>query len=955
MNADQYTRMLLTGMNFVVIDLETTGLDPEHDDIIEIGMVHIDENSTGSCFQSLFDPGYPVPEFITRITGIAAADCAEAPKLADNFDEVMEFAGSRIVIAHNARFDLGFLKKAYKKEKKRPGRFPLKQSIDTLELSRMLLPHAASHRLESLVSLFSLDSGDAHRALSDARACAGVFLALINQISELDAKTLYTLAMILGEMHTPLAGIFKRAESWARKQRKTAVPNLFPRTNSAGRRKQQNSVSDQTARISEKTVAGFFAPCGMLAAMMDSYEPRIEQQELAAAAARAFNRNEFLLAEAGTGVGKSLGYLIPSLVWAEANPQDRIIISTNTKNLQEQLFYKDLPPLLHSRPVKAVLLKGRGNYLCRLRWEHMISQGFLALSDDMRMSLLSLVLWANSTKTGDIEENPGFRNRYTDFLWSQLNADSVQCKRSRCPFAAGCFYQRVKNAAMTANIVVVNHSLMFSDIAANNQILGPYQTLIIDEAHHAEESASSCLTTAMTMRQFSQLNARISTGKSAQNSILFPAADAVNSIKDQDAGSSGSKLLSRLRDDGPELNQLATAFFDAVFHDLQSRQKQGAYSKIRLNRAPRPASFDAEETDQIKRLLRRIPETLDSLATVIQTYAPETENRDILCEEMSSVASVCSGIAETFVYFTGEYPDDDVVWAELIDTPRVQRADFYKVPLDIGSLMSQVMYPGLKRCIMTSATLKVGDSFEYIKTRLGLDHLPDDRVRTAELGSPFDYDTQALMLLPSFLPDPRDQDFTIAASRLIEELILASNRGTLVLFTSYAMLKAADTYLSRAFADTDITLFSQQRNVSRTALLDRFRSAKNAVFLATSSFWEGIDVPGASLEQLVIVKLPFSMPAEPVVAARTEDAQNRTGNGFLNYSVPEAVVRLRQGTGRLIRSGTDRGVVIFLDRRLRTTSYGRLFTASLPSHLHTVQNRDEFIQRVTDWFDMKHG
>jgi len=934
---------------FVVLDVETTGLDPVRDSIIEIGMVRIENGQICGEYSCLFDPGIPVPADITRLTNITTEDCEGQPVFYEKIDEISEFINHNTIIAHNASFDTKFIKNAWKTDSKREKTFPITGIIDTLELSRILLPEVPTHQLEYLLEYFEINAGTRHRALSDARGTALLFLELVKRMESLDVKVLHTLNRILRGSPSPMAELFGRAEKIAKSAGRNITEKRFRSANIIGKQK-THADSRKINPIDENLVDEFFAPVGFLSQMFTSYEPRFEQQQLARLTARAFNRNEFLVVEAGTGVGKSLGYLVPAVLWTEKNSSDRIIISTNTKNLQDQLFYKDLPPLIKGRSIKAVLLKGRANYLCPLRWEHMINEGHNYLPEDMRKSLLYLVVWASETETGDIEENPGFRNRYTDILWSQLNADSVQCRKKRCPFFSNCYYQKIKSAAASSNLVIVNHSLLFTDAASDHQILGPYSTLIVDEAHHAESSASNCLTTNLTKWNFLELDMRLNSSRGANTGLISSIREFVRDIKDEIGLRESIDLIDLIEETVAELKDQTEMFFNSALIQARQLLRDPAASKARIHNSRELPVFSGEEQGQIKRLLIRIIESLEHLTELLETYAkPEAELYNII-SELESLTNLCLKIKEKFSYFTGDIPETDVVWVEINERAKEPRVDFFSVPLNIGDLLANSLYPGLDRCVMTSATMRVGESFDYIIGRLGLNTLDADMITTKHLGSPYRFDEQSLMIIPSFMPDPRNSNFTSETGAFIEDLILKSPRGTLVLFTSYNMLLSVYKYLKERFSNNDVMLLVQGKNVSRRSLLEQFRNSEKSVLLATSSFWEGIDVPGASLEQLVIVKLPFSMPTEPVIEARTEEVQKNTGNGFINYSVPEAVVRLRQGIGRLIRSERDRGVVILLDKRLVTTSYGSIFISSFPAPVNVLKNRDNIFKMISEWF-----
>ena len=471
-------------------DLETTGLDPVNDEILEIGIVRADYGIVEERYSQLVKPTVPIPPFVTQLTGIQPADCENQPSIEKVFPEVCRHFEIGWIVAHNASFDMGFLRNSWRKYNPEFS-FPASHRvIDTLDLSRALLPWLPNHRLGTIAEYLKLDVEPDHRALNDADTALGVFQELLRLGIALDLQSLDAIQALLAGTGDGLEVLFEKIHDVVfqdhakhKKLKKMGPPNI------RGQAAEPSEVEPR--HVEEDDVNRFFVSDGDLAAVFPRYEVRRPQLEMARKVALAFNRDEFLVAEAGTGVGKSLAYLIPAVLWSMREASRRVVIATHTKTLQTQLFDKELP-LLHDLmqgPFMSVLLKGRSNYVCIHAWENLVRQHDLSLTPSERKKLLPLVLWIQETKTGDIEENGGFSREWNKGLWNLLSCDAVQCGGSHCDAENRCFFRKIRRASRQADIVVINHSLLFSDLAAGFSVLGEYDTLIIDESHQVEESS----------------------------------------------------------------------------------------------------------------------------------------------------------------------------------------------------------------------------------------------------------------------------------------------------------------------------------------------------------------------------------------------------------------------------------------------------------------------------------
>lgn len=641
-----------------------------------------------------------------------------------------------------------------------------------------------------------------------------------------------------------------------------------------------------------------FGPSGLLARKHPDYEYRPGQVAMATAVDDALRSRRNLIVEAGTGTGKTLAYLVPAIASGQ-----RVIVSTGTKNLQEQLFTKDIPFLqsVLPRKFKATYLKGRSNYLCLLRLGRAEMNPILEGMDDLR-NFDEIRKWSHQTEVGDraelshLPENVGF--------WRHIDARSDICIGAKCPNYDECFITRARQSALESDVIIVNHHLFFADLALRGreygQVLPDYNVVIFDEAHQIEDVASQYFGSQVSTYQVEDLIGDISrlmipdTDKAIE---LTKASARVTRFADQfwtcfQGGSGPASLPIALNGDG------------------RFAIKQSMF--VRKNRS---GEWEATPVGERFRSFKNSLERLRSALAVISDPPPEMDAIQRRLEQiLFELEFVIFGDDKNFIY-----------WVE-----RRGRGVFLQAtPIDVSELLSDKLFnprdpesgPKVDSVILASATLTSNGSFEFIKSRLGI-HDADELI--AE--SAFDYNEQTLMYLPMGLPDPRDRSFVEAAAEEIEKIILATRGRAFVLCTSNSsMEQLRDIVANRV----EFPVFKQGEG-SRSGLLEKFRSTPNSVLFATSSFWQGVDVRGEALSCVIIDKLPFAVPSDPVVAARQRFIDEVGGSSFSEYSVPSAIIALKQGLGRLIRSASDRGVLSILDPRLTTKSYGQVFLNSLP-------------------------
>jgi ATP-dependent DNA helicase DinG len=698
---------------------------------------------------------------------------------------------------------------------------------------------------------------------------------------------------------------------------------------------------DATVRLDPTAVARDLGPDGPIALQHARYEDRESQRAMAAAIARVYNEGGVGLLEAGTGVGKSLGYLVPALRWAAANGE-RTIVSTNTINLQEQLVGKDLPFLakaLGDQKVRFALLKGWRNYLCKARLQQATTGAAQLFEDGMAQELTTLAAWAERTADGSLADLP---TPPRPEVWDEVSAEGDICTRMKCEHFEQCFVFKARRAAAQADVIVVNHHLLLSDLAVRRAaqnwedaaVLPAYGRLVVDEGHHLEDAAATHLGATVTRRGLQRLVSRLD----RRGKGLLPAlVMRLSASSDLLSTASLDLIEARL---APSVNALARKSV-LLFDLLDTFIEEEGQPVVRLTTAfashpiwKAGLSLALEDTlgeiDLLGEGLRLVRERIEGSTKLDEQLAP-------LLNEMRSVTKRLQTAGDGLRRALTPAPDDDSVrWIEVRGRERSVAVSC--VPLDLAPILREDLFKRLDSTIVTSATLTASRGnvaadarrFEFLAARLGLDD-PELRPTMAVFPSPFAYQTQSLLAIPSDIPAPNaDADgHRSAVTRIVLDLAEAADGGLFVLFTSHREVRQLANELRARGVERRWPLLVHG-DESRDALLARFRDSGKAILLGTASFWEGVDVPGDALRGLVIAKLPFRVPTEPVTAAQCEAIVARGGDAFTEYMLPHASLRLKQGFGRLIRSGTDRGVVVIADPRIVTKRYGQGLLEALP-------------------------
>lgn len=908
----------------MALDLETTGVDPSSDAIIEVGAVKFRGGEELGRFSSVVNPHRKLSSFIVDLTGITQDDVdrgAEWERVGPMF---AEFIGDHAILGHNVGFDAAFLRNN--------GVPPKGGSYDTSEMARIVMPRGPEYGLGRLTERFALVHDNPHRALSDALATRDLFLILLDKLERLDAGALEAMRRLGISSRWTMGPLSARVlEAMPAERRRSDVgPSGVDsrelsgrlRSSSNGRQRQpaaSSVASADSAATLVQAVEGVFADEGALSRLLPGHETRAEQAQMAETVADAIERESNLIVEAGTGVGKSLAYLVPAALHAMRN-NSRVIVSTNTINLQEQLVNKDLGIVAdvlteldpQAAPLKSAQLKGRANYLCYRRWSYAVNS---SQPDEREAGLLAkLLVWLQETQDGDRAELA--LGRDGALFTRNYSAQGA----AGCPPQDGpCFLRRARAEAATSNVVVINHAMLMSDIAMDGGLLPEHDLLIIDEAHHLQDAATRHL--GISVRQ-NQLAADLSmalgdTGAIAAYGAALQAAGGENLALDPVPQMMQETISATTR-----ASELASDCFAAISEFGQYVAKHTMGNDIRL-------------IDAVRELPQWAPvaQSADNLVTALSVAATGMgrmlAQRDSIDESAGDDSAAVLNFSAVYESITTAHeglrqaliePESGFVyWLSVIGGGRTVEVN--GAPLDVSPILRERLFERDSTVVLTGATLSSGGSFERITSSIGLDDAGE-----LALGSPFDYRQAALIAVPEDISEPGGTGYAQGVAAAIESVAKGVRGRTLALFTSNSALENARKALAGPLAQLGIKVIGQGHDGPPHRIMRTLAEEDDVVALGTSSLWEGADLQGARLDALVMARLPFPVPSDPVFSARSELFED----GFSDYAVPEAVLRFRQGFGRLIRSKTDRGMFVILDRRILSKGYGRNFQRALP-------------------------
>lgn len=931
---------------YVVIDLETTGNTPKKGDkIIQFAAVVVKNGKIIEEYSSLVNPGLPIPPFIEELTGLNDEMVKEAPLFSEIAPKVLTLLDEGYFVAHNVLFDLSFLQEELIESGYNGFYGPI---LDTVEMARALFPTADSFQLSELALREGLTHDRPHQADSDAFVTAELLLLLLDRLKQLPLQTVKQLLKLShglkSDLHLLLDEIIIRRESSIEEpsfadleiHRGIALRKIYDPDNSLNNETVAYPVEhEEKVQLFKKAFPAFEQRLGQFT-MMDSVY-------------HAFTHNNTVMIEAGTGVGKSLAYLIPAVLFGKETGQP-IIVSTYTIQLQEQLLSNDIPKLKKMLPfsLSAVLLKGRSHYLSLPKFEQSLKD-----NDDNYDTILTkmqILVWLTETITGDIDEvnlsSGGM------LFWNKIKNDETIFLQNKS-WISRDFYLRARKKATSANIIITNHSLVLTDIIAENKILPSYSHIVIDEGHHFGQAAGKHVGISFDYASLRYLISQI--GFMEQKHLFFQLEKIVEKLDLKE-----TDLLHSF-----EVNQMLIELnyeMDELFKTIAVYAKKMSNSRKGFNRLS--CRIPTEDTTSgwiavkisAERFLFILKDTLHELnkrLVVTREFADKvslTAREKSFLEELSSLLQELNEVTAIVKNIFLQSSPDFVKWIEMDIRSLQNSTTVYAQPVTVAEFLQKNFFSKKDSVVITSATLSVKNSFNYMMEELGLQTIV---CKTEHIESPFQYDQQVKLIIPEDLPEINTvtlDEYVAAIAEHIISIAEATKGRMLVLFTSHEMLRKTYEIIKESGFLDDYALIAQGiSSGSRSRLTRNFQRFEKAILFGTSSFWEGIDIPGEDLTCLIIVRLPFSPPDEPLTKAKCEKIKNKGGNPFSDYSLPEAVIRFKQGFGRLIRTKTDRGFIFIFDRRLVTTRYGKAFLDSIPKIPVEKRNIGEIVEIIKRW------
>ena len=877
---------------FVALDLETTGLDFEKDEIIEVALVRFENGEPNETLDFLVKPfSAELRPFIETLTGINKSDLENAPDFATIAGQISSFIGELPVVAHNALFDSKFLKQTFAKV---GISYDSHVFWDSLTLSRIAFQDVPNHRLDTLVQELEIERSRAHRALPDADACGRLFVKALEKISSMDPWLFEALSRVANGSGYETLFDSKSDTLAAPKYKLPSAPAV------------EALPKSKAPRVSE-----FFKEGGFISFVVENYKPRHNQQDFASVMERNMYKGGLCVLEAPTGSGKTLSYLITAA--NKAITGERVLISTATRTLQEQLWTEAIPQIakIYNGELRPAILKGRDNYICLRKFEELLMHPQTLLSAEERDSFMALIPWVLTTETGDINECNSFSQSRNRVLWSKLSCSAACCNGENHSCHENCPALIAKRKAMNANMVLVNHSLFLADLQLDFALLPSYEHIVFDEAHRLPEISNQVFGRSISFFGFRNIAKTLEPSKAGGDGLIAEIASRIPAEQPE-----LHELCDKLSEALTEAEKALHRFFMKIGKKL-AKQKNGRNGFTYVNSIL--AEFEADPSTFLEQY-----GNARSIADKLVAATSAMEPLKGIVSDLDSRMSEVNHFVTDFEFVTKAGRADWVFYMEEPFNPHTIK--LHALPLHSGNVWREKFYPWIKSATFTSATLSVQADLAYFLHKMGMDGLrpskqPFVRVYTEQS----DVNERRSVMVAKFLPKPSAPEFGDALNDTLLKVLPSIEENTMVLFTSVATMMKAQAALAPAFAERNKLLLCQHVDGSLDGLVAMFRKERGACLLGCQSLWEGVDFPGDALKLLVITKLPFPNPTDPLVAGITNEMKAANKNFFKDYFVPEAYIELRQGMGRLLRSDSDSGKVLILDNRVVLERYGKTF------------------------------
>jgi ATP-dependent DNA helicase DinG len=926
----------------VVIDLETTGNSPKKGEkIIQLSAVIIEGGKIIDQYTSFVSPGKPIPAFIEELTGINDEMVKDAPAFHEIAPKILELLDHGVFVAHNVQFDLSFLQAELEEAGYNPFTGP---AFDTVELAKVALPSADSFKLTELSNSLDLSHVRPHQADSDAYVTAEILLYFIEELSKLPLVTLEKLHKLSHHLKSDLSLLFDSIVSEKQKHVEDLPPQLEVYRGLALLKK-ASSMKDESPieelHFDEPNIEEH------LAKHVPFYEKREQQMDMINEIQHAFHESRHVVIEAGTGVGKSLGYLWPAVMFAKAS-HERVVISTYTIQLQEQLLHKEIKLLEKISPIpfRTVLLKGKNHYINLFKFEQSLREE--ESQYDVVLTKMQILVWLTRTESGDMDELN--LTSGGQLFWNRLKHDGWHLPHTKDPWIGKDFYLFARRSAQEADIIITNHSMLLTDIVNDSSMLPPYDYLVIDEAHHLEKSARQHLGVVMDYLSIKFSTSQLGTLDQKQ---LFYRLDQLISSHSVQMNTHSFELDSRIAQFYVDLEE-AIGVLTSVFYKKAKKRTGVQKIQLRITDEMKKSSYFQPVLMAMERVISGMKFVEREFQQVLETIKDKKikllDKEKALIEEFYSFLVDFTELRMDFQTVFLREMNNHVLWLDGDTRSLPNSLSIQAQPVTVDRKLHDEIFAKKKSVVLTSATLTVSGSFNYFLNEIGL---VDQGIKQVQLTSPFDYNEVSRLFVPTDVPEiqqVQNEEYIEAISSHLIGVAQATKGRMLILFTSYDMLRKTYELMKESGLLEEYVLMAQGiTSGSRTRLTKNFQRFDKAILFGTSSFWEGVDIPGEDLSCLAMVRLPFSPPDEPVNQAKSDILKAQGKNPFSSHSLPEAIIRFKQGVGRLIRRTSDRGIVIVYDRRVMTTRYGKAFLQSIPSMEVKEGDLYDLVSWIEDW------